>query len=84
MANGWGSLLKAKGIQIEEVNSEKALDFCPGIIPDNSVIYTDTVFCIEYTWRKGDYLANKNRSAVAQYILTKLRNYARELGWFVD
>ena len=84
MAAGWAALLKAKKIEIESVNSEKALDFCPGIIPDNSVVYTDTVFCIEYTWRKGDYLANKNRSAVAQYTLTKLKNYVRELGWAAD
>jgi len=65
------------------VNSEKTLEFCP-IIPDNSIVYDDYIVAIEYTWRKGEFLAPKYKSTVAQYILQKLQNYARELGWSAD
>ena len=54
------------------------------LVPDNAVFYADNVQCIEYTWRKGEFLASRTRSAVAQYILDKLRNFARELGWTGD
>lgn len=84
MADGWERFLQAKGKTDVSVRAEKALAFCPNIIPDNTIEYTDAAFCIEYTWRNGDFLANANRSSVAQYILMKLRNYVRELGWTAD
>jgi hypothetical protein len=37
-----------------------------------------------YTWRRGDFLVSANRSNVAQYVLTKLQNYVRQLGWTKD
>lgn len=80
MANGVGLLLKDAEIPYNKITSEEKLPFCP-LIPDNAVYLDDRVQCIEYTWRKGDFLASGNRSSVAQYILTKLQNYARELGW---
>ena len=80
MANGLGLLLKHVEISFNKITSEEKLPFCP-LIPDNAVYFDDRVQCIEYTWRKGDFLASSNRSAVAQYILNKLQNYARELGW---
>ena len=84
MAEGWRKLLISKNVDVESVNAEKCLEFCPGIIPDNSVIYSDTAICVEYTWRIGDFLASGNRSTVAQYILSKMKNYVRELGWTAD
>ena len=80
MATGIGQLLTNGQIPHERITAEEKLPFCP-LIPDNAVYLEDRVQCVEYTWRKGDFLASSNRSAVAQYILTKLQNYARELGW---
>ena len=80
MVNGVAQLLDNAEIPYSQITSEKKLQFCP-LIPDNAIYLDDRVQCIEYTWRKGDFLASGNRSTVAQYILTKLRNYARELGW---
>lgn len=39
------------------------------------------MLCIEYTWRKGEFLDSGNRSTVASYILSKLKDYAIALGW---
>lgn len=72
-------LLDYGGIGAENFKSEKKLDFCP-LIPDNSFELNGEVHCIEYTWRKGEFLTNKFRAAVANYALEKLQNYARELG----
>jgi hypothetical protein len=51
------------------------------LIPDNAIDFDDEILCIEYTWRKGDFLSTGHRSDVAQYILEKLKNYAVALGW---
>jgi hypothetical protein len=59
---------------------ELGLGFCP-LIPDISIVQGDHVICLELCWRSGDHLTSGNRSAIAQYVLTKLRNYAREMGW---
>ncbi len=80
MAEGWKKFLEEKQVDFESVKAEEAMDFCD-LIPDNAVIYADTAVCIEYTWRKSDFLKSSNRSTVAQYILTKLRNYVLALGW---
>ncbi|MFT8480927.1 hypothetical protein [Gluconobacter oxydans] len=77
------ALLKKNERPFVKVTAEKKLDFC-SLIPDNAIYRDDEVLCVEYTWRKGDFLATKNRSTSAQYILTKLQGYARELGWVND
>ena len=80
MADGLKHLLGDRDIPFVKITSEEKLPFCP-LIPDNAIFFEDKVQCIEYTWRRGDFLRSGNRSTVAQYILTKLRNYVRELGW---
>lgn len=80
MAQGIEDLLKNAELEYEEVKSEEKLPFCP-LIPDNAIYFSTHVQCIEYTWRKGEFLDGGKRATVAQYILTKLRNYAREMGW---
>jgi hypothetical protein len=65
------------------IQVEKQLDFC-SLIPDISLHYLDSVLCAEFHWRNGDFLRTANRSATAQYILKKLRDYARQLGWTAD
>ena len=80
MATSIAQLLKDSEIPYERITAEEKLQFCP-LIPDNAVYFEGRVQCVEYTWRKGDFLSSNNRSSVAQYILTKLQNYARELGW---
>lgn len=67
-------------VPCREVQVEQRLDFCP-LIPDNALFFDENVLCVEYTWRKGDFLGPRSRSMVAHYILDKLRGYARELGW---
>ena len=64
-----------------ETGCESALPFLPSLVPDVWVDSTDLAHCFELTYRKGEYLVSKNRSAIAQYCLTKLKNYARSLGW---
>lgn len=53
------------------------------LVPDNSLSIGggEYLLCLEYTWRSGDFLTMAHRSDVAQYILTKLKNYAVGLGW---
>lgn len=68
-ANGW-----------DEVLPEAKLPFAP-IIPDIRIERPGSYLCLEFTWRKGEFLGSASRSAVAQYLLTKLQNYGRELGW---
>jgi hypothetical protein len=77
------AFLERNKMQFLKVDHEKNLNFV-NLIPDNSVHLPDAVVCIEYTWRKGDFLVNKNRSTVAGYILGKLQSYARKLGWTSD
>jgi hypothetical protein len=83
MAEAWREFCKRNSVACDRVTSEEKLDFCP-LIPDNAVHQKDHVFCIEYTWRSGDFLVAKNRATTAVYILTKLQNYARELGWIAE
>lgn len=83
MAIGVEHLLRDSGVAFERITAEEKLPFCP-LIPDNAVYSENRVQCVEYTWRKGDFLSSNYRSTVAQYILGKLRNYARELGWTND
>jgi hypothetical protein len=77
------AVMKDAEVPFESMTAEKKLPFC-GLIPDNAVFFNDRVLCVEYTWRKGDFLASNNRSTVAQYALTKLQKYARQLGWTKD
>lgn len=65
------------------VLAETKLEDTP-LLPDVSVTNDAMSHCIELAWRSGDYLLQKNRSDAAIYILTKLRNYAREMGWTGD
>jgi hypothetical protein len=51
------------------------------LLPDNAIARADHTVCIEYTWRRGDFLTTGNRSEAAQYILEKLKNYAADLRW---
>lgn len=78
-----GAALGTVSHDIKNIKSEKKLDFC-SLIPDNSIYSPDGVLCVEYHWRSDDYLIAKNRSNCAQYILKKLRDYARQLGWTAD
>lgn len=77
------ALLQDNGVPYVRAASEKVLPFC-GLIPDNAFFFEDHVQCVEFTWRKGDFLASSRRSDVAQYILGKLQNYVRQLGWTTD
>ncbi|MFK4730000.1 hypothetical protein ROT00_09965 [Agromyces mediolanus] len=61
--------------------TESALSFLPSLIPDVAIDDHAVAHCLEFTYRKGDFLTSKNRSAIAQYCLTKLKNYARAMGW---
>lgn len=80
MSEAITAFMKAEGIESEAVVPEKGLGDT-GLIPDNAVPFEDEVLCIEYTWRKGDFLSSTNRSAVASYALDKLKNYAVALRW---
>ncbi|WP_327652973.1 hypothetical protein [Micromonospora aurantiaca] len=71
--------LEGEGIAVSSSGAEQKLDFCP-LIPDNHFEVAGDVVCVEYTWRKGTFLTNTNRGNIAQYVLQKLQNYARELG----
>jgi hypothetical protein len=83
MLSALEAVMKDAAVPFESTTAEQKLPIC-GLIPDNAVFFQDRVLCIEYTWRKGDFLASSNRSAVAQYALTKLQKYARQLGWTTD
>ncbi|AMB59725.1 hypothetical protein AWU67_13615 [Microterricola viridarii] len=63
------------------IRAEKSVDFLPALLPDVSIATEEGIRCFEFTYRKGDFLQSKNRSTVAQYCLTKLKNYARGVGW---
>ncbi len=83
LAAAWMGFWKEHALEYENVTSEEKLSFC-SLIPDNAIVKSADVLCIEYAWRSGDYLVTANRSSIAQYLLTKLRNYAREMGWMAD
>jgi hypothetical protein len=70
----------SQGIDSEAVVPEKGLAET-NLIPDNAVPFSNEMLCIEYTWRKGEFLDSGNRSTVASYVLTKLKAYAIGLGW---
>ncbi len=72
---------KYDGVTEPDVRCEKALDFLPSLIPDLSVVSDEGADCLEFTYRKGDFLHSSNRSTVAQYCLAKLKNYAVSMGW---
>lgn len=50
------------------------------LIPDVSLSDDESAHGVEFAWRSRNYLVSQNRSACAQYILTKLKNYAVDLG----
>ncbi len=73
--------MKYDGVEEPDVRCEKALDFLPSLIPDVSMVADDGAECLEFTYRKGDFLDSSNRSTIAQYCLTKLKGYATNMGW---
>lgn len=82
-ATAIGEYLKYRDVPHEKVTAEKRLSFC-GLIPDNAVYMEAGVQCIEYHWRKGEFLVSASRSEVASYVLKKIRDYVRQLGWTKD
>lgn len=76
----FGDFLTQVQTDLGEVTVEKKAEGIP-LIPDVSLTTNDQVTCVEFHWRSGDYLVSANRSAIAQYVLTKLKAYATELGW---
>lgn len=81
LLQGWVEYVRSIGIDPVAAKAEQALDFCPGIIPDNQIDLGDRVLCIEYVWRTGNVLDSSRRSEAAQYALDKVHNYAVNLGW---
>ncbi len=71
------------GLGFEQVACEEGLGFAP-LIPDIGLVARDIAYCLEFHWRRGDYLRATHRSEIAQYVLGKLRDYARALGWTSD
>lgn len=83
MAESIKELLERDSVAFDHITAEQQLEFAK-LIPDNAVYFDSHVSCVEYTWRKGDFLASGNRSGVAQYALAKLQSYVRQLGWTAD
>jgi hypothetical protein len=73
--------LKYDGVPEPDVRCEQSLNFLPALIPDVSLLTEDGAECLEFTYRKGDFLASGNRSTIAQYCLVKLKGYATNMGW---
>ncbi|MGW9351561.1 hypothetical protein [Nocardiopsis flavescens] len=71
--------LKNQDRECSNFKAEKSLDFMP-LVPDISFDLGNDTYCIEVTWRKGDFLTTTNRANIAAYVLKKIQNYARELG----
>lgn len=63
------------------VNCESALEFLPSLIPDLSIVTDSGAECLEFTYRKGEFLDRGNRYTIAKYCLEKLKNYAQSMGW---
>ena len=82
IGEAFSRLLEKHQRDVLSVSAEKKLEFAP-LIPDLSIDLPEYIQCVEFAWRQGDFLSTK-RSVVAAYILEKLRNYARELGWSPD
>lgn len=51
------------------------------VIPDVSFEIDGHIYCIEPTWRTGEFVQRANKGTIAAYIMKKLRKYAEELGW---
>jgi hypothetical protein len=83
VARGLENCLPRLEVHPDKLEVEKQLDFCP-LIPDIALHFSDNVLCVEFHWRNGDFLRSSNRSATAQYVLKKLRDYCRQLGWVAD
>lgn len=81
--NALGDFLTQAQSSLGEVRVEQKADGMP-LIPDLSLSVDEHVTCVELHWRSGDFLVSANRSAIAQYVLTKLKHYAVELGWVSD
>lgn len=79
----FGDFLTQTQSQLGECRVEKRAEFLP-LIPDISFVTDDHVTCVEFHWRAGDFLTSTHRSEVAQYILTKVKAYAIELGWIAN
>ena len=77
LLGAWKAMFPALGIPASNLKAELGLGFIP-LIPDNRFDIEDVTYCLEYTWRSGDYLAT--RSGAAGYLLAKLRQYAIQLG----
>lgn len=79
----FGSAIGASGLLGPTLTAkdETALPFLPALIPDVSLDDGSRVHCLEFTYRRGDFLTSANRSTIAQYCLTKLKGYARAMGW---
>jgi energy-coupling factor transporter ATP-binding protein EcfA2 len=80
MAEAITDFMAAEGLGSEATVPERGLGDT-SLIPDNAIPFKDETICLEYTWRKGDFLVQGHRSAIAQYILEKLKDYAVGLGW---
>lgn len=80
MNHAVGDFLTGTQESLGEVRVEQKADGIP-LIPDIGLSADDNVTCLEFHWRSGDYLISANRSAIAQYVLEKLKGYAVELGW---
>jgi hypothetical protein len=83
MADAGKKLLEDNNVSYEKTTAEESLIFCR-LIPDNAFHFDDHISCIEFTWRKGEFLSSSNRADVAEYILNKLQKYARQLRWTSD
>jgi hypothetical protein len=68
----------------EEVTCEQALPFLERLIPDVGLVADNLAVCLEFHWRRREFLTTTHRSEIAQYILGKLRDYARALEWTSD
>ncbi|MGN0122216.1 MAG: hypothetical protein ACI38R_03190 [Rhodococcus sp. (in: high G+C Gram-positive bacteria)] len=76
----FGDFLAQGQPTLGDVTVEKKLEGIP-LIPDLALNAEENVTCVEFHWRSGEFLVSANRSAIAQYVLLKLKSYATELGW---
>lgn len=72
--------MQSEEIESQALRPEKGF-LAGALIPDNAIPFDDATLCVEYTWRKGEFLSSKNRATVAEYVLQKLQHYAIALGW---
>lgn len=79
----FGDFLGETQTSLGDVVVESKAEGIP-LIPDVSLNSAEYVSCIEFHWRSGDYLVSAKRSAIAAYVLEKLRAYATELGWVAN